>query len=134
MLLATTFVSLPFVVREVMPVLSHLGVEQENAARTMGANAWQVFWRVTVPGIRSGLLYGVSLTFARAIGEFGAVLVVSGSVSGMTETATLFVFGSLDERDEVGAYAVALVLALFSFVLLLGMEFFRRRRRRSTSS
>ena len=134
MLLATTFVSLPFVTRELVPVLEQIGTESESAAYTMGASAWTAFWRITLPAARWGLLYGVSLTFARAIGEFGAVLVVSGSIAGLTETATLYVYRALDERHPVDAHAVALVLALFSFVLLLGMEFFRRRRRRSTSS
>jgi sulfate transport system permease protein len=127
MLLATTFVSLPFVIREVMPVLAHMGVEQENAAYTMGASTWQTFWHVTLPSIRWGLLYGVSLTFARAIGEFGAVLVVSGGVSRLTESATLFIFRSLDDRNDAGAYAMAVVLALTSFLVLAAMEFFKKR-------
>jgi sulfate transport system permease protein len=129
MLLATTFVSLPFVTRELMPVLEQLGTESESAAYTMGASPWTAFWRITLPSVRWGLLYGVSLTFARAIGEFGAVLVVSGSVSGLTETATLYIYRALDERNAVGAHAVALVLALFSFVLLFAMEFVKRKRR-----
>lgn len=126
MLLATVFVSLPFVVREVVPVLMHLGVEQENAAYTLGASYWQTFRHITLPNIQWGLLYGVTLTFARALGEFGAVLVVSGSVSRLTETATLFIFRSLDDRNEVGANAMALVLALISFSILLAMEFYRK--------
>jgi sulfate transport system permease protein len=133
MLLATTFVALPFVTRELVPVLEQIGMESESAAYTMGASGWTTFWRITLPAARWGLLYGVSLTFARAIGEFGAVLVVSGSIAGLTETATLYIYRALDERHPVDAHAVALVLALFSFVLLLGMEFVRRRRRRSTS-
>jgi sulfate/thiosulfate transport system permease protein len=127
MLLATTFVSLPFVIREVMPVLAQIGTEQENAAYTMGASPWQAFWHVTLPSIRWGLLYGVSLTLARAIGEFGAVLVVSGGVSGLTETSTLFIFRSLDDRNYVGAYAMAMALALISFTILMLMEFFKKR-------
>jgi len=122
MLLATVFVSLPFVVREVMPVLRHLGTEQEEAAYTLGATGWQTFWNVTLPAIRWGLLYGVSLTFARALGEFGAVLVVSGGVSGMTETATLFIFRSMDDRNYAAAYSMALVLALVSFCALILIE------------
>ncbi|HKY60363.1 MAG TPA: sulfate ABC transporter permease subunit [Gemmatimonadota bacterium] len=129
MWLATTFVALPFVIREVMPVLAQLGTEQENAAYTMGAGPWQTFRRVTLPGIRWGLLYGISLTLARALGEFGAVLVVSGSVTGLTETATLFIFRSLDDRNAVGAYAVSTMLALISFTILIGMELLRKRTR-----
>ena len=131
MLLATTFVSLPFVVREVMPVLIHNGTQQENAAYTLGANAWQTFWHVTLPSIRWGLLYGVSLTLARALGEFGAVLVVSGGVSGLTETSTLFIFRSLDDRNHVAAYAMAMALALISFSMLMLMEFLKKRSRES---
>jgi sulfate transport system permease protein len=127
MLLVTIFVSLPFVIREVMPVLSQVGVEQENAAYTMGASAWQAFRHITLPAIRWGLLYGISLTFARSLGEFGAILVVSGGVSGLTETSTLYIFRSLDDRNYVAAYATATVLAAISFVILLGMEFFRKR-------
>ena len=133
MLLATVFVSLPFIPRELAPVLEQIGTESESAAYTMGASPWTAFWRITLPAVRWGLLYGVSLTFARAIGEFGAILVVGGTIAGLTETATLYVYRALDERHPVDAYAVAVVLALFSFVLLLGMEYFRKRRRRSHS-
>jgi len=122
MFLATVFVSLPFVVREVMPVLRHLGTEGEEAAYTLGASRWQTFWHITLPAIKWGLLYGVSLTFARALGEFGAVLVVGGGVSGMTETATLFIFRSMDDRNYAAAYSMALVLALISFALLMLIE------------
>lgn len=127
MLLATTFISLPFVIREVMPVLSQIGLDQERAAYTMGATEWQAFWHITLPAIRWGLLYGVSLTFARSIGEFGAVLVVSGGVSGLTETSTLFIFRSLDDRNYVAAYSTAALLATISFVVLVCMEWFRKR-------
>ena len=129
MLIATTFVSLPFVIREVIPVLVQAGTQQENAAYTMGANAWQTFWHVTLPSIRWGLLYGISLTLARALGEFGAILVVSGGVSGLTETSTLFIYRSLDDRNPVAAYAMAMVLALISFSMLMLMEFFKKRTR-----
>jgi sulfate transport system permease protein len=127
MLLATVFVSLPFVIREVMPVWIQVGMEQEQAAYTMGASALQTFWHVTLPAIRWGLLYGVSLSFARAVGEIGAVLVVSGGVSRLTETATLFVFRSLDDRNYVGAYAMAVVLAAISFAILGLMEWLNKR-------
>ena len=130
-LLATIFISLPFVIREVMPVLSQVSVDQENAALTMGASRWQTFWHVTLPAIRWGLFYGVSLTFARAVGEIGAVLVVSGGVSGRTETSTLFIYRSLDDRNYVGANAMAVVLAAISFVILLVIESFKRRAEKS---
>ncbi|HVF28380.1 MAG TPA: sulfate ABC transporter permease subunit, partial [Pyrinomonadaceae bacterium] len=129
MLLATMFVSLPFVVREVMPVLEQTGTEQEHAAYTMGATGWQAFWHITLPSIRWGLLYGISLTFARCIGEFGAVLVGSGGVSGLTETSTLFIFRSLDDRNYVAAYTTAGLLAAISFFILIGMEILRKRSR-----
>jgi sulfate transport system permease protein len=130
MLIATTFISLPFVIREIMPVLAQIGEEQESAAYTLGASRWRTFWSVTLPGIRSALQYGVLLTFARSVGEVGAVLVVSGSIVGLTETATLFIFRALDERNAVGGYAMALVLALCSFALLTAMERAKRGRSR----
>jgi sulfate/thiosulfate transport system permease protein len=126
-LLATIFISLPFVIREVAPVLSQASLDQENAAFTIGASRLQTFWHVTMPAIRWGLFYGVSLTFARAVGEIGAVLVVSGGVRGSTETSTLFIFRSLDDRNYVGANAMAVVLAAISFVILMVIEFFKKR-------
>jgi sulfate transport system permease protein len=131
MLLATTFVSLPFVIREVMPVLLQAGMRQEYAAYTMGANGAQTFWHVTLPSIRWGLLYGVSLTFARAIGEFGALLVVGGGVIGSTETSTLLIYRSLDDRNYVQASAVALELAVLSFTVLMLMEIFKGKQKQS---
>jgi sulfate/thiosulfate transport system permease protein len=129
MVLATLFVSLPFMVRELLPVLEAFGVEQEHAAATLGASGWQTFWWVTFPALRWGFLYGVVLTFARALGEFGAVLVIGGAIQGLTETATLFIFRSLDQRGYVAAYSAALVLGLFSLVLVTGIDFIRRRER-----
>ncbi|MBO0860694.1 MAG: sulfate ABC transporter permease subunit [Chloracidobacterium sp.] len=126
MLMATTFISLPFVARAVAPALKHLGREQENMAYTMGAGYWRTFWSVTLPNLRWGLLYGVSLTFARAVGEFGAVLVVGGGVTRFTETATLYIYRSLDDRNEVDAYAMVLALAVISFCLLWLMEYARK--------
>jgi sulfate/thiosulfate transport system permease protein len=126
-LLATIFISLPFVIREVAPVLSQVNPDQESAAHTIGASGWQTFWHVTLPAIRWGLLYGVSLTFARAVGEIGAVLVVSGGVSGLTETSTLFIFRSLDDRNYIGANAMSVVLAGVSFLILIVIEFFKKR-------
>lgn len=126
-LLATVFISLPFVIREVAPVLSEVSLEQEDAAFTIGASRLLTFWHVTLPAIRWGLLYGVSLTFARAVGEIGAVLVVSGGVSRLTETSTLFIFRSLDDRNYVGANAMAVLLAAISFVILLAIEMLKKR-------
>ena len=127
MILATLFVTLPFMAREVMPVLEAFGVEQEQAAATLGASGWQTFWMVTFPALRWGFIYGVILTFARALGEFGAVLVIGGGVQGRTETVTLFIYRALDERQYVGAYSAALVLGLLSLVLVVGTEFLRKR-------
>jgi sulfate transport system permease protein len=126
-LLATTFICLPFVVREVTPVLAQVSRDQEDAARTIGASGWKTFWHVTLPAIRWGLLYGVSLTFARAVGEIGAVLVVSGHIAGLTETSTLFILRALEDRNYVGAYAMAMLLAIASFVLLMVIELVRKR-------
>ena len=111
MVLATIFVSLPFVVREVVPVLREIGIEQEEAASTLGASGAQTFWRITLPAIRWGVAYGVILTTARALGEFGAVAVVSGKIEGQTETMTLFVEQRFQAFDLTGAYAASVVLA-----------------------
>jgi sulfate transport system permease protein len=127
MLLATVFVSLPFVVRTLVPVLRRDGDEAELTAYTIGAGSLATFRRVTLPALRTALATGVSLTFARAIGEFGALLVVSGNVRGSTETATLFIFRAMDDRNVVGAYAMALLLGAICFLLLAGMAFVRRR-------
>jgi len=127
MILATLFVTLPFMAREVMPVLESFGVEQEQAAATLGANGWQTFWMVTFPALRWGFIYGVILTFARALGEFGAVLVVGGGIQGRTETVTLFIFRALDERQYVGAYSAALLLGLLSLILVIGTEYLRKK-------
>lgn len=127
MILATLFVTLPFMAREVMPVLEAFGVEQEQAAATLGASGWQTFWMVTFPALRWGFIYGVILTFARALGEFGAVLVVGGGIQGRTETVTLFIYRALDERQYVGAYSAALVLGFLSLVLVIGTELLRKR-------
>ena len=122
MILATMFVSLPFVVRETIPVLREIGTEQEQAAATLGAGPLQTFFRITLPAIRWGVAYGVVLTTARALGEFGAVSIVSGRISGQTETATLFVESEFRRFNEVGAYAAAVVLALIALVTLLAMN------------
>jgi len=127
MILATLFVTLPFMVRELIPVLEAFGVQQEQAAATLGANGWQTFWHVTLPAIRWGFVYGLTLTFARALGEFGAVLVIGGGVQGRTETATLYIYRALDERQTIGAYSAALVLGLFSMILIMSIDWWRRR-------
>ena len=129
MVLATLFVSLPFMIRELLPVLQAFGVEQEQAAATLGASGWQTFWWVTFPALRWGFLYGIVLTFARALGEFGAVLVIGGAMQGLTETATLYVYRALEQRDTIGAFSAALVLGLFSLTLVTGIDFVRRRER-----
>jgi sulfate/thiosulfate transport system permease protein len=122
MVLASIFVSLPFVVRETVPVLQEIGTEQEQAASTLGANGWQTFWRVTLPAIRWGVAYGVVLTTARVLGEFGAVTIVSGSISGETETLPLFVAKAFEQFNEEAAYAGAIVLALLALTTLLLMS------------
>jgi sulfate/thiosulfate transport system permease protein len=124
--LATIFVSLPFVVREVMPVLQEIGTDQEQAAETLGANWWQTFWRVTLPAIRWGVAYGVVLATARALGEFGAVSVVSGKIAGETETLPLFVEKEFTNFNLAGAYAAAIVLALIAVTVLLAMNRLRK--------
>jgi sulfate transport system permease protein len=121
MVLATIFVSLPFVVREVVPVLREIGTEQEQAAATLGASWLQAFRRVTWPAIRWATAYGVVLTTARALGEFGAVSVISGRLTGQTESMTLYVQDRYQSFDEVGAYATSVVLALLAVVTLILM-------------
>jgi sulfate/thiosulfate transport system permease protein len=124
MVLATIFVSLPFVVREVAPVLAEIGDEQEQAAATLGASSWQTFWRVTLPSIRWGVAYGVVLTTARALGEIGAVLVVSSNVAGSTLTLPLLVYqrdSQIGSQAATGAYAAATELAVMSLIVLLAM-------------
>lgn len=127
MLLATLFVTLPFVVREVVPVLREFGIDQEEVAYTLGAGRWRTFWRVTLPSIFWGLAYGVTLSIARSLGEFGALLVVSGNILGRTQTATLYIHDGIESFNTEGAYAASVLLAGVSFALLIGMETLRKR-------
>jgi sulfate/thiosulfate transport system permease protein len=122
MILATAFVSMPFVVREVIPVLEEGGTDQEEAARTLGASDWQIFWRVTLPNIRWGLMYGILLTNARAMGEFGAVSVVSGNVANKTQSLPLFVEEAYKDYNTEAAFSAAVLLALLAAVTLVIKE------------
>src|ERR687885_183904 len=126
MTLATIFVSLPFVVREVVPVLREIGTDQEQAAETLGAAPFTTFRRVTLPGIRWAVAYGVVLTMARAIGEFGAVSIVSGRIEGKTETLPLYVQSQFEGFEYTGAFAASVVLALIALATVLTMRLFRR--------
>jgi sulfate/thiosulfate transport system permease protein len=126
MVLATIFVSLPFVVREVVPVLREIGTEQEEAAWTLGASPFSTFRRITLPAIRWGVTYGVVLTTARCLGEFGAVSVVSGNLIGKTQTLTLHVNNRFQAFDLVGAYTASVVLAVLALMTLFLMNLFRK--------
>jgi len=121
------FVTLPFVVRGVVPVLQEFGVDQVEAAYILGAGRWVTFWRVTLPSIRWGLAYSVLLLIARSLGEFGAVMVVSGNLLGHTQTATLYVHDGIEGFRPEGAYAASLLLAAVSFFMLIGMGTLRKR-------
>jgi sulfate/thiosulfate transport system permease protein len=127
MAMATIFISLPFVVREVVPVLREIGTDQEEAAGTLGASAWQTFRRVTLPAIRWGVAYGVVLTTARVLGEFGAVSVVSGKLAGQTETLPLYVEERFQQFDLAGAYAASLVLAVLALATVMAMTLMKRK-------
>ncbi len=127
--LATIFISLPFVAREVIPVLREVGDEPEQAAATLGASRWQAFWRVTMPSLRWGLAYGIILSTARAIGEFGAVSVVSGKIAGETETLTLLVERRFGNFDLAGAYAASALLAVIALATLGALSLLNARRR-----
>lgn len=129
MVLATSFVSMPFVAREVIPVLEELGKDQEEAAKTLGANEWQIFWRVTLPNIRWGLLYGLILTNARAMGEFGAVSVVSGNIADKTQSLPLFVEDAYKQYETEAAFSAAVLLALLAVVTLVLKEILERKTR-----
>lgn len=125
--LATVVVTLPFVAREVMPVLEETGPAEEEAARTLGAKDWQIFWHVTLPNIRWGLLYGVLLTNARAMGEFGAVAVVSGNIAGRTQTLPIFVEEAYKNYQTEAAFGAATILAFLAVITLILKEILERR-------
>ena len=133
MVLVTVFICIPFTIRELVPVLEEFGLDEEDASRTLGASIWQTFRMGTMPNIRWALLYGIALTTARSIGEIGAVLIVSGTISGRTETATIYIFTALEERLDAEAHVVALILAAVSIVLLVGIEWLHRRNERARS-
>lgn len=132
MVIVTIFICIPFVIRELVPVLNEVGTDEEEAAKTLGASSLQTFFRVTLPNVKWGLLYGVGLSTARALGEIGAVLIVSGAVQGQTETATLYIFRAMEERQEPAAFAVAVTLAAISILLLIAIEIFKRKREKET--
>ncbi|MFN8100758.1 MAG: sulfate ABC transporter permease subunit CysW [Mycobacterium sp.] len=117
--LASIFVTVPFVIREVEPVLHELGTDQEEAASTLGAKWWQTFWRITLPSIRWGLTYGIVLTVARTLGEFGAVIMVSSNLPGKSQTLTLLVADRYNRGNEYGAYAVATLLMAVAVLVLI---------------
>ncbi|MEY3334083.1 MAG: hypothetical protein RLZZ176_2386 [Cyanobacteriota bacterium] len=127
MVLATAFVSMPFVAREVIPILEEFGKDQEEAARTLGANDWQTFWRVTLPSIRWGLLYGLILTNARAMGEFGAVSVVSGNIANTTQSLPLFVEDAYKQYETEAAFSAAVLLAFLAVITLVLKEILERK-------
>jgi sulfate transport system permease protein len=124
-IMATTFVALPLMIREIVPVLEEVGIEQEQAAQSLGASALQRFWRITLPSIKWGIVYGVVLTLARSLGEFGAVKVVSGNVLGQTRTATLVVEEKYLNFDQQGAYATAFLLAMVSVACIVVVAIIR---------
>lgn len=124
--MATIFVTMPFIAREVLPALEELGTEQEEAAATLGATPWQTFWRVTLPSIRWSLLYGLILCNARAMGEFGAVAVVSGNIAGKTQTLPLFIEEAHMQYNTEAAYTAALLLACLAVVTLVLKYFLER--------
>lgn len=125
MILATSFVALPLVIREVVPVLEEVGVEQEQAAQSLGAGPLQTFWRITLPAIRWAVVYGVVLSLARSLGEFGALKIVSGNISGQTRTATLVVEEKYLNFDQSGAYATAFLLAMVSVACIVVVSILR---------
>lgn len=131
--LASIFVTVPFVIREVEPVLHELGTEQEEAAATLGATWWQTFWRITLPSIRWGLTYGIVLTVARTLGEYGAVLMVSSNLPGKSQTLTLLVSDRYNRGAEYGAYAISTLLMMVAVLVLVAQTILDARRRKTRS-
>ena len=129
--MATVFVSVPFVAREVIPTLREIGDEQEQAAHTLGASGWQTFWRITLPSIRWAVVYGIVLTTARCLGEYGAVAVVSGAIQGKTETATLRVQEEYENLNTAGVYGISLALAAIAITTLVLMSIVKPREERT---
>lgn len=127
LVVATLFVTLPYTIREVAHVLAELGTEDEEAAATLGASRTRTFFRVTLPNIRRGLMIGLTLTAARSLGEFGAVLVLGGAIAGRTDTATTFIYAAIEERHPAGAYGMAVLLAAISILLLVAANLTRNR-------
>jgi sulfate transport system permease protein len=130
-ILASIFVTVPFVIREVEPVLHELGTEQEEAAATLGSTWWQTFWRITLPSIRWGLTYGIVLTVARTLGEFGAVLMVSSNLPGASQTLTLLVNDRYNRGVEYGAYALSTLLMMVAVLILVVQVVLDARRSRT---
>ncbi|KKF01227.1 sulfate ABC transporter permease subunit CysW [Mycolicibacterium obuense] len=126
--LASVFVTVPFVIREVEPVLHELGTDQEEASATLGAQWWQTFWRITLPSIRWGLTYGIVLTVARTLGEFGAVIMVSSNLPGQSQTLTLLVADRYNRGAEYGAYAIATLLMSVAVLVLIAQVVLDARR------
>jgi len=128
MVLATLFVTMPIMIREMIPVIRKLDRSQERAAATLGAGSWTVFRKITLPALRTALIYGTTLTLARALGEFGAILIIGGGIQGRTETTTLYIFRSLEERQYPAAYAAALVIGLLTVGLVTLSDWLRHRK------
>jgi sulfate transport system permease protein len=129
--LASIFVTIPYVIREVEPVLHELGTDQEEAASTLGSSAWQTFWRITLPSIKWGLMYGVVLTVARTLGEYGAVIMVSSNLPGISQTLTLLVSDRHNRGAEYGAYAISTLLMAVAVVVLIAQVILDARREKT---
>jgi sulfate transport system permease protein len=130
--LASIFVTVPFVIREVEPVLHELGTDQEEAAATLGATWWQTFWRITLPSIRWGLTYGIVLTVARTLGEYGAVIMVSSNMPGKSQTLTLLVSDRHSRGSEYGAYSISTLLMAVAVIVLVVQVVLDARRARTS--